>query len=238
MQPLDHPPGGGDDPGGASALTEEPTVPLTGTACASTDSDESRITQPVEAARPGASTSALLPLPGAIQEDSQGPAADGNYPMLGDEGMPIGCLSTGGALGSAFSLRRKPSASAVKGVNSQDGRDRSNGTAPPEDPKPNPTDGQSPSPPPRQTPIRRVSSDAMFSALVGDMKESPNVGLVDAWIQTIRQLFAEAYAEVPFLSEELPADRKRFPTVGEAEASSLLGLFEQAFVNTTGGFEE
>uniref|UniRef100_A0AAV1URP6 Uncharacterized protein n=1 Tax=Peronospora matthiolae TaxID=2874970 RepID=A0AAV1URP6_9STRA len=202
MQPLDLPPGGGDGPGGASTLPEEPTVPRPGRACASTESDESRMTQPVEEARPGASISALLPLPGAIQEDSQGPTADDDHPMLGDEGMPIGCLGTAGPFG-----------------------DRSNGTAPPAAPEPDPTDGQSPSPHPRQAPIRRVSSEAMFSALVGDMKESPNVGHVEAWIQTIRQLFAEAYATVPVLSEELPADRKRFPTLSEAEATSLLGFF-------------
>uniref|UniRef100_A0AAV1V5D7 Uncharacterized protein n=1 Tax=Peronospora matthiolae TaxID=2874970 RepID=A0AAV1V5D7_9STRA len=227
MQPLDLPPGGGDVPGGASTLPEKPTVPRPGTVCASTDSDESRMTQPVEAARPGASISALPPLPGAIQEDSQGPTADDDHPMLGDEGMPIGCLSTAGPLESAFPLQREPSASAVKGVNSQDGSDRSNGTAPPAAPEPDPTDGQSPSPPPRQAPIRQVSSEAMFSALVGDMKESPNVGHVEAWIQTIRQLFAEAYATVPVLSEELPADRKRFPTLSEAEASSLLGFLNK-----------
>ena len=52
--------------------------------------------------------------------------------------------------------------------------------------------------------------------------ESSHVGHVEECNKTTRLLFAEAYVEVPFLSEEPPTERKPFPTLSEDEATSSL----------------
>ena len=47
-------------------------------------------------------------------------------------------------------------------------------------------------------PIQRtISSAPMFMVLVEDITESSNVGHVEAWLTTIKALFAEAYNAVP-----------------------------------------
>lgn len=78
----------------------------------------------------------------------------------------------------------------------------------------------------------------MYTALVTEMADNPRVGLVQAWRDTVRHLFAEAYHAVPVRSEELSAQRKRYPSLNAAEASILLGLFEQAYVKRRGSFSE
>lgn len=83
-----------------------------------------------------------------------------------------------------------------------------------------------------------VTLSEMYAALVAEVVDNPRVGLVQTWCDTVRQLFAEAYHAVPVRSEELPVQRKRYPSLNAAEAIILLGLFEQTHVKRRGSFPE
>ena len=83
-----------------------------------------------------------------------------------------------------------------------------------------------------------VTTTGMFTALVEEMADSPSHGPAQAWCDTVWHLFAVVYQSVPARAEELPADRKRYPTLNTAEASLLLGLFEQVYVKSRGSFSD
>ncbi|TDH67451.1 hypothetical protein CCR75_007311 [Bremia lactucae] len=83
-----------------------------------------------------------------------------------------------------------------------------------------------------------VSSSEMFTALVEEVAETLHSKPVQAWCATVRHLFAEVYNSVPVRSEELPAERKRFPSHKADEAGLLLNLFEQAHVTRRGSFSD
>uniref|UniRef100_A0AAV1T5B8 Uncharacterized protein n=1 Tax=Peronospora matthiolae TaxID=2874970 RepID=A0AAV1T5B8_9STRA len=92
--------------------------------------------------------------------------------------------------------------------------------------------------PTQRSPLPSVTSTEMFAALVAETTQSPRTEHVAAWSATIQHLFAEVNHAVPVQSEEVPAERKRFPTLHAAEASALLGLFEQACATRRSSFTE
>ena len=71
-----------------------------------------------------------------------------------------------------------------------------------------------------------ITPFAMFRALIGEMKGSTGTCHMDIWKTTICELFAVEYFKLPIRVEALPLHKKRFPHLKDAEASSLLRLFE------------
>ena len=82
------------------------------------------------------------------------------------------------------------------------------------------------------------SAASMFHALVAEMKSHPGSSQIDAWLLTIKDLFAVEFEKLPINATELPASKARYPRLRASEASSLLRLFEQAFVASAGTFND
>ena len=78
----------------------------------------------------------------------------------------------------------------------------------------------------------------MFRALIAEMKGSTGTCHMDVWKTTLCELFAVEYSKLPIRVEALPPHKKRFPHLKDAEATSLLRLFEQVFISSSGTFKE
>ena len=78
----------------------------------------------------------------------------------------------------------------------------------------------------------------MFYALITEMKIHPGLIQIDAWLLTLKELFAVEFEKLPINATELPASKSRYPHLQAFEASSLLRLFEQAFVASTGAYHD
>uniref|UniRef100_A0AAV1USB4 CCHC-type domain-containing protein n=1 Tax=Peronospora matthiolae TaxID=2874970 RepID=A0AAV1USB4_9STRA len=76
----------------------------------------------------------------------------------------------------------------------------------------------------------------MFEALTAAMKASSGPPYLDVWRQTIQELFALEFARLPVSFDALPAERKRYPKLTSTELVSLLDLFKQCFVVTSGRY--
>uniref|UniRef100_A0AAV1TWG6 CCHC-type domain-containing protein n=1 Tax=Peronospora matthiolae TaxID=2874970 RepID=A0AAV1TWG6_9STRA len=68
------------------------------------------------------------------------------------------------------------------------------------------------------------------------MKASSGPPYLDVWRQTIQELFALEFARLPVSFDALPAERKRYPKLTSTELVSLLDLFKQCFVVTSGRY--
>uniref|UniRef100_M4BMV8 Uncharacterized protein n=1 Tax=Hyaloperonospora arabidopsidis (strain Emoy2) TaxID=559515 RepID=M4BMV8_HYAAE len=78
----------------------------------------------------------------------------------------------------------------------------------------------------------------MFEALQESMRTSTGPGHLEVWRQTIQELFEVEYSRLPVRSDALPEERKRFPKLMGHEKDSLLDLFRQCFVVSSGTFTD
>ena len=69
-------------------------------------------------------------------------------------------------------------------------------------------------------------------------KSHPGSSQIDAWLLTIKEMFAVEFEKLPINATKLPASKARYPRLRASEVSSLLRLFEQAFVASAGTFND
>ena len=61
---------------------------------------------------------------------------------------------------------------------------------------------------------------------------------MDAWLLTVKKLFAAEFGKIPINLTELLASKARYTHLRTAEASSLYRLFEQVFIASDGTYHD
>ncbi|KAE8980399.1 hypothetical protein PR002_g24145 [Phytophthora rubi] len=88
------------------------------------------------------------------------------------------------------------------------------------------------------TALLEVQPEVLFAALVREMKEASETALVDAWKQSVAELFETVFKTVEVKPELVPVGKKRYPRLKGEEASHLLKFFEAVCVKGHGTYTD